>query len=228
MDFLQKRLLFISKYLPDYLQGLKLTLLLSLIGVIFGALVGSLLALGRRSKSPVLRKFTTAVVEIIRGTPLIVQITLFVYSMLNVIPPDLAFLRNKLFLATIPMCLNSGAYVSEIIRAGIQSINKGQEEAARSLGLTEKQTMTYIIMPQAIKNILPALGNEFVTLIKESAVVSIVALHDMMYYAEAIRGSTYKAFEPYFYVAVIYFILTYGISKLLGRFERRLQASDNG
>lgn len=228
MDFLQKRLLFISKYLPDYLQGLKLTLLLSLIGVIFGALVGSLLALGRRSKSPVLRKFTTAVVEIIRGTPLIVQITLFVYSMLNVIPPDLAFLRNKLFLAAIPMCLNSGAYVSEIIRAGIQSINKGQEEAARSLGLTEKQTMTYIIMPQAIKNILPALGNEFVTLIKESAVVSIVALHDMMYYAEAIRGSTYKAFEPYFYVAVIYFILTYGISKLLGRFERRLQASDNG
>lgn len=228
MDFLQKRLLFISKYLPDYLQGLKLTLLLSLIGVIFGALVGSLLALGRRSKSPVLRKFTTAVVEIIRGTPLIVQITLFVYSMLNVIPPDMAFLRNKLFLASIPMCLNSGAYVSEIIRAGIQSINKGQEEAARSLGLTEKQTMTYIIMPQAIKNILPALGNEFVTLIKESAVVSIVALHDMMYYAEAIRGSTYKAFEPYFYVAVIYFILTYGISKLLGRFERRLQASDNG
>lgn len=228
MDFLQKRLLFISKYLPDYLQGLKLTLLLSLIGVIFGALVGSLLALGRRSKSPVLRKFTTAIVEIIRGTPLIVQITLFVYSMLNVIPPDMAFLRNKLFLATIPMCLNSGAYVSEIIRAGIQSINKGQEEAARSLGLTEKQTMTYIIMPQAIKNILPALGNEFVTLIKESAVVSIVALHDMMYYAEAIRGSTYKAFEPYFYVAVIYFILTYGISKLLGRFERRLQASDNG
>ena len=228
MDFLQKRLLFISKYLPDYLQGLKLTLLLSLIGVIFGALVGSLLALGRRSKSPVLRKFTTAVVEIIRGTPLIVQITLFVYSMLNVIPPDVAFLRNKLFLASIPMCLNSGAYVSEIIRAGIQSINKGQEEAARSLGLTEKQTMTYIIMPQAIKNILPALGNEFVTLIKESAVVSIVALHDMMYYAEAIRGSTYKAFEPYFYVAVIYFILTYGISKLLGRFERRLQASDNG
>lgn len=228
MDFLQKRLLFISKYLPDYLQGLKLTLLLSLIGVIFGALVGSLLALGRRSKSPVLRKFTTAIVEIIRGTPLIVQITLFVYSMLNVIPPDMAFLRNKLFLASIPMCLNSGAYVSEIIRAGIQSINKGQEEAARSLGLTEKQTMTYIIMPQAIKNILPALGNEFVTLIKESAVVSIVALHDMMYYAEAIRGSTYKAFEPYFYVAVIYFILTYGISKLLGRFERRLQASDNG
>ena len=228
MDFLQKRLLFISKYLPDYLQGLKLTLILSLIGVIFGALVGSLLALGRRSKSPVLRKFTTAVVEIIRGTPLIVQITLFVYSMLNVIPPDMAFLRNKLFLASIPMCLNSGAYVSEIIRAGIQSINKGQEEAARSLGLTEKQTMTYIIMPQAIKNILPALGNEFVTLIKESAVVSIVALHDMMYYAEAIRGSTYKAFEPYFYVAVIYFILTYGISKLLGRFERRLQASDNG
>ena len=228
MDFLQKRLLFISKYLPDYLQGLKLTLLLSLIGVIFGALVGSLLALGRRSKSPVLRKFTTAVVEIIRGTPLIVQITLLAYSMLNVIPPDMAFLRNKLFLASIPMCLNSGAYVSEIIRAGIQSINKGQEEAARSLGLTEKQTMTYIIMPQAIKNILPALGNEFVTLIKESAVVSIVALHDMMYYAEAIRGSTYKAFEPYFYVAVIYFILTYGISKLLGRFERRLQASDNG
>lgn len=228
MDFLQKRLLFISKYLPDYLQGLKLTLLLSLIGVIFGALIGSLLALGRRSKSPVLRKFTTAVVEIIRGTPLIVQITLFVYSMLNVIPPNLPFLRNKLFLASIPMCLNSGAYVSEIIRAGIQSINKGQEEAARSLGLTEKQTMTYIIMPQAIKNILPALGNEFVTLIKESAVVSIVALHDMMYYAEAIRGSTYKAFEPYFYVAVIYFILTYGISKLLGRFERRLQASDNG
>ena len=124
------------------------------------------------------------------------------------------------------MCLNSGAYISEITRAGIQSIDSGQSEAARSLGMNERQTMIYIILPQAVKNILPALGNEFVTLIKESAVVSIVALHDMMYYAEAIRGATFKAFEPYFYVAVIYFVLTYSLTKLLQQFERRLHRND--
>lgn len=227
MDFLQKRLLFISKYWKDYASGLKITLILSLIGVFFGIIIGTLLALGRRSNNKFAKRLSGAIVEIIRGTPLIVQITLFVYSILNIIPPGYTLLRNKIFLASIPMCLNSGAYISEIIRAGIQSIDKGQSEAARSLGMTEKQTMTSIILPQAVKNILPALGNEFVTLIKESAVVSIVALHDMMYYAEAIRGATFKAFEPYFYVAIIYFVLTYSLTKLLSRFERRLHRSDS-
>lgn len=226
MDFIQKRVLFISKYWKDYANGLKVTLILSVIGVFFGVLIGALLALGRRSKNPFLNKLSSGIVEIIRGTPLIVQITLFVYSVLNIIPPEFTFLRNKIFLASIPMCLNSGAYISEIIRAGIQSIDQGQSEAARSLGMSERQTMLHIILPQAVKNILPALGNEFVTLIKESAVVSIVALHDMMYYAEAIRGATFKAFEPYFYVAVIYFVLTYSLTKLLQQFERRLHRND--
>lgn len=227
MDFLQKRLLFINKYWKDYASGLKITLILSLIGVFFGIIIGTFLALGRRSNNKFAKRLSGAIVEIIRGTPLIVQITLFVYSILNIIPPGYTLLRNKIFLASIPMCLNSGAYISEIIRAGIQSIDKGQSEAARSLGMTEKQTMRSIILPQAVKNILPALGNEFVTLIKESAVVSIVALHDMMYYAEAIRGATFKAFEPYFYVAIIYFVLTYSLTKLLSRFERRLHRSDS-
>ena len=225
--FFEKRIAFITKYYPLYLQGVGITIILSISGVVLGTILGTLIAMMRLGKNSFLRKVAKVYVEIIRGTPLIVQLSLLVFTLISIVPPEATLLRNKLLLSAIAISLNSAAYVSEIIRSGIKSIDFGQTEAARSLGMTEKQTMKYIILPQAVKNILPALGNEFVTLIKESAIVSFVAIHDVMYYANAIRGATYKPFEPLFMAAAIYFVLTFSTSRLLGILERRLDISDS-
>ena len=128
--------------------------------------------------------------------------------------------------ALIAVSLNSAAYVAEIIRSGIQSIDKGQWEASRSLGLSNRQTMRHIILPQAIKNILPALGNEFVTLIKETAVASTIGVADLMYASKIVQSTSYQAFNPLIIVAVIYFIITFTLSRLIGALERRLSRSD--
>lgn len=227
MEFIQARIQFASKYLPLYSQGLGVTISISLLGILFGTILGTLVSLMRMSKRKWLRGISLAYVEVIRGTPMLVQLSLLYFTLITQIPPEMKFLRSKLLIATIAISLNSAAYVSEVIRSGIKSIDYGQTEAARSLGMTESQTMKHIILPQAVKNILPALGNEFVTLIKESAIVSFIALHDIMYYANAIQGATYKPFEPFFMAAVIYFIMTFGTSRLVGVLERKLDASDS-
>lgn len=128
----------------------------------------------------------------------------------------------EFIIGAIALAINSGAYVAEIFRAGIQAVDKGQMEAGRSLGLSEKQTLKHIILPQAIKNILPALGNEFVVIIKESAIVSVIGLADLMYNADKVTAATYNAFGVYIVAAFIYFILTSVCSKLVSVFERRL------
>jgi polar amino acid transport system permease protein len=135
---------------------------------------------------------------------------------------------SRMFLGTLAVLLNSAAYVAEIIRAGIQSIDKGQMEAARSLGMGHAMSMRHIIIPQAFKNILPALGNEFIVLIKESAIISVIAIPDLMYNADTLRGITYKPFMPLIFAGMIYFAITFSMSKLLGLLERRLAASDQG
>jgi polar amino acid transport system permease protein len=141
-------------------------------------------------------------------------------------PMFLPFNMSRIALGTVAVLLNSAAYVAEIIRAGILSIDRGQMEAARSLGMTHGMAMRFIIIPQAFKNILPALGNEFIVLIKESAIISVIGIHDIMYNADTLRGITYRPFIPLFYAAIIYFIITFTLSKLLGIFERRLRAGD--
>lgn len=213
---------FFVEYYSYFLKGTGTTLLISLFGVIFGSLVGILLALMKLSNNKFLKGIATSYIEIVRGTPLILQIFLVYHGLPKLIPLP----SSRIFLGTIAVFLNSAAYVAEIIRAGIQSIDKGQMEASRSLGMPQGMAMKYIIIPQAFKNILPALGNEFIVLIKESAIISVIGVQDLMYNADTLRGITYRPFAPLIFAGIIYFIITFSLSKLLGILERRLGASD--
>ncbi|MBU5312788.1 amino acid ABC transporter permease [Tissierella carlieri] len=213
---------FFVEYYSYFLKGTGTTLLISLFGVIFGSLVGILLALMKLSNNKFLKGIATSYIEIVRGTPLILQIFLVYHGLPKLIPLP----SSRIFLGTIAVFLNSAAYVAEIIRAGIQSIDKGQMEASRSLGMPQSMAMKYIIIPQAFKNILPALGNEFIVLIKESAIISVIGVQDLMYNADTLRGITYRPFAPLIFAGIIYFIITFSLSKLLGILERRLGASD--
>lgn len=214
---------FMYKYYGFFVDGTAITLLLSLFGVAFGALIGVLFALMKLSKNRLLKGFSSAYIEIIRGTPLLVQLYIVYYGIPRIIGIDF----EDLTLGIIAISLNSAAYVAEIIRAGILSIDKGQMEAARSLGMTHRMAMTDIIIPQAFKNILPALGNEFIVLIKESAIVSIIGIHDLMYNTDTVRGNTFRPFTPLIVAAAIYFVITFTLSKLMGVLERRLRAGDS-
>lgn len=210
---------FLLEYFPFYLEGIKVTLLLSLLTVIFGTILGLIICILKLSKYKILKSIATIYVEIIRGTPLIVQLIIIHYGFnLNI---------TEIASATIALSINSAAYISEIIRAGIVSINTGQMEAARSLGMNHFQAMKLIIIPQAIKNILPALGNEFIVLIKESAIVSYIGLADIMYKANQIRSITYLTLEPLLVAAIIYFIITFTISKFIQYFERKLNKDND-
>jgi polar amino acid transport system permease protein len=205
-----------------FINGAKFTIILAFFTVLFGVILGLLLAMMRISKNKVLNIIATAYVEFIRGTPLMVQIFIIYYALPDLIGVNLP----EMLSAIMALAINSGAYVSEIIRAGIQAVDKGQMEAARSLGMPYGMAMRYIIIPQAIKNILPALGNEFVVVIKESSVVSVIGIKELMYNADTVRGNTFKPFEPLMVAALMYFIMTFTLSKLMGRFERRLKNSD--
>ncbi len=213
---------FITKYYNFYINGTLTTLVLSFFGVILGVVLGTFLALMRLSKNQIISKVAGAYIAFVRGTPLLVQVYMVVYGLPGIINIEM----SDLTLVIIAISLNSAAYVAEIIRAGIQSIDKGQMEAARSLGMNHRMSMRFIIIPQAFKNILPALGNEFIILIKESAITSIVGVHDLMYNTDTIRGITYRPFEPLIYAALIYFTITFSLSKLLDVVERRLRAGD--
>lgn len=215
---------FITKYYSYYIDGTLTTLKISFFGVVFGALVGVLLCLFKMSNNRIVRAVSSAYIEVVRGTPLLLQLYVVYYGLPLVLPLP----GSRIFLGTLAVLLNSAAYIAEIIRAGIQSIDKGQMEAARSLGMGHGMSMRYIIIPQAFKNILPALGNEFIVLIKESAIISVIAIPDLMYNADTLRGITYKPFMPLIIAGVIYFIITFTLSKVLGLLERRLAASDPG
>ncbi|MGK0551028.1 ABC transporter substrate-binding protein/permease [Enterococcus faecalis] len=212
---------FLEKYGKYYLSGAGYTIFLAFIGVLFGAILGGLLALMKLAQSKLLRGLATAYIEYVRGTPLLVQIFI-VYFGTGVLGLDL----SKIAAGCIALALNSGAYVAEIIRAGINAVNKGQLEAARSLGMNQAQAMRFIIFPQAIKNILPALGNEFVTVIKESSVVSVIGVSELIFQAGNVQGASFKPFLPYLVVSLIYFVLTFTLSRLLGIAERRMSTSD--
>ncbi|WP_432401788.1 amino acid ABC transporter permease [Wukongibacter sp. M2B1] len=216
-------LVFLSKYYKFFISGTGITLFISFFGVILGVVLGVLLSLMKMSKKPILRMPSVAYIEIVRGTPLLVQLFIIYIGLPKVtgIPfPDIS-------LAIIAVAFNSAAYVAEIIRAGIQSIDKGQMEAARSLGMPHSMAMRFIIIPQAFKNILPALGNEFIVLVKESAIVSVIGIHDLMYNADTVRGISFKPFAPLIIVAIIYFVITFSLSKLVNMLERRLSAGDS-
>lgn len=210
---------FLIKYYPFFLDGVKITLLLALITIIFGSIIGLILCVLKISKYKILRAIASIYIEIIRGTPLIVQLIIIHYG--------LKINMTELTSASIALSLNSAAYIAEIMRAGIVSINKGQMEAAKSLGMNQFTAMKLIIIPQAIKNILPALANEFVVLIKESAIVSYIGLADLMYKANQIRSLTYLTLEPLLVAALIYLVITFTLSKFIHYFERKLNRDND-
>jgi len=210
------------EYKYYYLIGIRTTVSISFLSLIIGTALGALLSLFKLSKVKILRAISTIYIEIVRGTPMMVQIALVYFGSYVIMGVNM----DGFLAALIAVSLNSAAYVAEIIRSGIQSVDKGQREASKSLGLSDGQTMRYIILPQAIKNILPALGNEFVTLIKETAVASTIGVADLMYASKIVQSTSYQPFNPLIIVAIIYFIITFTLSQLIGLFERRLAHND--
>lgn len=217
---------FLSKYGLMYLDGTFTTLKLSFFGVLFGFILGLFIAFMRSSKQKSLQILAKIYVQIFRGTPLLVQVLIAYYGFASLIPNEFNYLKNPFVLSLIAVCMNSSAYVSEIIRGGINAVDRGQSEAAYSLGMSKRQTMFYIVLPQAVKTVLPALGNEFVTLIKESAIVAFVGIGDIMYQAKVAQGATLKPFMPFVTAALIYLVLVTVLSKVISLFERSLAQSD--
>ena len=201
------------------LTGLKNTLILTCISVAMGTVIGAVVAMLKMSKYKIVRFLISIYIEVIRGTPILLQLYVFYF----VLPQVLPFLKLSPFMwVSIALCINSAAYVSEVIRSGIQAVDKGQAEAARSLGLSEKQTMMKIILPQAVRNILPALGNEFIMMLKETSLASTFFLGDLMTSYNQVRGATYLTLEPMTIVAIIYLFMTFPLSKIVERFEKKM------
>ena len=203
--------------LPLLLQGALVTVKITTMSVGCGFFIGMLVALANLSNLKIVRLLARCYVDIIRGTPLLVQIFLIYFAL-----PMIIGSRIDPFVAAVTACsINSGAYVSEIFRAGIQSIDKGQMEAGRSLGLSWAQTMRYIIMPQAFKAIIPPLCNEFIAMLKDSSLVSVIGFEELTRRGQLIIAKTYASFEIWGTVAVIYLIMTVSISQLVAYLERR-------
>ena len=206
------------------IKGLTATILLSIMTVFFGTVFGALLALVKISKIKPLKWLVSAIVEIIRGTPMLLQLYISTF-LIPVIIPAMNELENKKILCiSFTLILNSAAYVSEIIRSGIEAVDKGQTEAARSLGLNGTTTMIQVVLPQAVKNILPALGNEFITVIKETSLASTFYVGELMTQYHVIVGKTHNSLPILMIIGIIYFVLNFVLSKLLGVFERRMKA----
>ena len=211
MEFLSIMKQVWERYWPLFLEGLGMTVYMGLVTVLISTVSGSLMALMRRSRLGVgkfrpISWIATVYVEVIRGTPILLQLYFF-YFML---PQWLPFLNLSEFTCVmVACCVNSTAYVCEIVRAGIQAVDIGQTEAARSLGLTGRQTMIHIVLPQAVKNILPALCNEFVAIVKETSLASTFFIGELMTQFKTIQGITFRVLEPLTIIGIIYFLLTH-------------------
>lgn len=218
---------FIEKYYPVFLEGIQWTLIVAILSVIFGVILGTLLCFMKRSKVSVLKipipkVIASVYIEFIRGTPLLLQIFIVYFG-----TTSFGLKLTPVVACVIALSINSGAYVAEIIRSGIDAIDKGQLEAARSLGMNQRMAMQHIILPQAIRNILPAIGNEFVAIIKESSMASAIGVAEITYGAKLVTGATYRSFEPLIVAAICYFILTFTLGRLMACVERRLKGNDS-
>ncbi|MGG1617662.1 ABC transporter substrate-binding protein/permease [Paenibacillus sp. NRS-1782] len=211
------------KYRSFYVTGIGYTLLLSALGVLFGFIIGLIISLLRMSGVRIIEWLGTAYVEVLRGTPMLVQLMIIHYGVALTLGVNFTPLQSGI----ITLSLNSSAYLAEIFRAGIQAVDRGQMEAARSLGMGRGKAMRHVILPQAFKSVLPAIGNEFITIIKESSIISTIGIVDIMYQAQVIKNITYEGLSPFVIAAAIYFVMTFSLSKLLGLWERKLRASDH-
>ncbi|MEA4998479.1 MAG: amino acid ABC transporter permease [Candidatus Limiplasma sp.] len=205
----------------NYLKGLGITLEVSFFAALVGLVLGMLLAMMRLSGVKPLEKIAGIYIGVIRGTPMLLQVLIINFGLFGSIAID------RVVIGVIACGINSAAYVSEIIRSGILSVDKGQTEAGRSLGLTQWSTMRLIIFPQALKTALPALCNEFITLIKETSILAYIALTELTKAGDYIRSKTYSAFTPYIVSGILYLVVTGVLTKLLGKLERRLRQGDN-
>lgn len=212
-----------NKYYPVFLNGLKGTLWISAVVLVVGCVLGLIVSLIRMTKFKPVKWIGSVYIEILRGTPVLLQLYFFWIGLPKLLPM-LELTDTQCIL--VALIINASAYISEIFRAGIAAVDKGQFEAARSLGMSEFHVMTRVILPQAIKNILPALGNEFISTIKGTSLASVFFVGELMTAQKTIQSATFLALESLTIVGIIYFVLSFGLSKLLQLLERRLKASE--
>jgi polar amino acid transport system permease protein len=228
VSFLSIYLDHIIKVFPSLVMGSLITIEVTSLSLFFGMILGTLFGLGKLSKNRLFRYPSIVYIDFIRGTPLLVQILLFYYGL-----PGLYFNITQnpvnidpIFAGVIVCSINSGAYIAEIMRAGIKSIEKGQTEAARSLGMTNRMTMREIILPQAIRRVVPPLGNEFITLLKDSSLLAIIGVHELLKNGQLYISRTFAPFPVYITVALMYLAMTIVITRVIAHIEWRLDISD--
>lgn len=223
----------ISRYWPMFLRGAGVTLLISTIGTIIGFLIGLLIGIIRTFPMPekgikksaikIINTILSMYVEVFRGTPMIVQAMVIYYGSKQAFDIDMSPLFAGIFIVSI----NTGAYMAEIVRGGIVSIDKGQFEAAYAVGMSHNQTMINVVLPQAIRNILPATGNEFVINIKDTSVLNVIAVTELFFQTKSVSGINYKYFETFFIASAIYFVMTYTVTRILRYIERKIDGPEN-
>ena len=222
---------FLPKYAASFVRGLEYTLLLAVVSVLLAIIPALLLALMRLSRNRIVRSISGAYIAVFRSTPLLVQLSIIYFGLFGAISIPrvtiLGFVDISRFIpGVVALALNSSAYVAEIFRAGILAVDKGQTEAARSLGLSGGAAMRFVVLPQAIKNVLPALANEVVTMVKESSICSMLGMEELMFGAKAVASATYVSLAPYTLAALIYFCINYPASKAIEAVERRMRRGD--
>ncbi len=223
----------IKEYYPMFLRGAGMTLLVSMIGTILGSIIGILAGVIRTIPIPergirkVFLKLVNVIlsvyIEIFRGTPMIVQAMVIFYGSAQAFGIDM----NRISAAIFIVSINTGAYMSEIVRGGIISIDKGQFEAAHAIGMNHFQTMKNVVMPQVIRNIMPATGNEFVINIKDTSVLNVISVTELFFQTKSITGITFTYFEPFFAACVLYFIMTFSVTRILRFIERKIDGPEN-
>lgn len=223
---------FLPKYSVYFVNGVINTLLLSIGAVLLAIIPALILALMRLSKNKLIKGISGAYIAVFRSTPLLVQLSIIFFGVFNLIKiPNIVlfygFIRLNTFIPfVVALALNSSAYVAEIFRAGILAVDSGQMEAARSLGLSKWDSMKLVVLPQAVKNVLPAIANEVVTMVKESSICSSYGTMELMWAAKTVAGSTMIGVGPYVLVAIIYFCINYPASKAIEAIERRMRRGD--
>ena len=222
---------FLPKYGAAFVRGFEYTLLLAVVSVLLAVIPALLLAMMRLSRIKPVKWFAGAYIAVFRSTPMLVQLSIIYYGLFYAISlPRLTLFGfvdiSRFIPGVVALALNSSAYVAEIFRAGILAVDKGQMEAARSLGLSNWQSMRLVVLPQAIKNVLPALANELVTMVKESSICSVLGMAEMMFAAKTIAGSTGISLAPYTLAALVYFCINYPASKGIEAIERRMRRGD--
>ena len=229
MEFIQTIGKLIVRYHSFFEEGIVNTLIIAAFTVFFGTIFGTLMSSMRMSKILPLKWLAVAYIEFIRGTPLMVQLMFIFYGlpMVGFTLPDISWIPNfsRFSAGIIAMSINSCAYVAEIIRSGVQAVDVGQMEAARCIGMSHWKAMRHVILPQAVRNILPAMCNEFVTIIKETSILGMVGIVELMFRAQSIAKQTYIFLEPYVIAAIMYFIIVFPLSKIIAAVERRMSKS---